>query len=590
MAEPGRLSGVAEPVIAVLGPTAAGKSELALRLAGDLGGEIINADSMQLYAGMDIGTAKLAVPERRGIPHHLLDVWDVRHAASVAEYQRLARAAIAEVTGRGRVPILVGGSGLYLRAALDELDFPGTDPAVRDRLEQELDRHGPGALHARLAELDPDAARGILPSNGRRIVRALEVIEVSGRPFTATLPRYESVYPAVQLGLRVPRAELDERIAGRVDRMWQAGSWPKCAAWAGRPARGPDREPRARLRAGAALAGRRVDRRAARDETIRATRRFARRQEAWFRRDPRVTWLDAGLGADRTGWRWLRSAHAVRQGAWHRERLRDPARPRQHHRSAGQPGRPAVRPARPGWAPTGCCAWCAPPSCPTAGATRRNGSWTTATRTAASRRCAATASGCSPATCSSMTWPEARPSRVATRAGIKQVRVEPDGRITVDMGPVTVLGAGRAVLGGAVVEGLRISVGNPHLAFLVDAQLDEFDLSVPPGLDPADFPDGGNVELIRVTGSSAISMRVHERGSGETRSCGTGAVAAAAAAAARYPAPTGPGTGCWQVTVPGGELTVRLEAGDELADRPGRDRRGRRAGSRLAGRGDQPPH
>ncbi len=158
-----------------------------------------------------------------------------------------------------------------------------------------------------------------------------------------------------------------------------------------------------------------------------------------------------------------------------------------------------------------------------------------------------------------MTWPAA--FGVATRAGIKQVHVEPDGRITVDMGPVTVLGASRAVLGGAVVEGLRISVGNPHLAFLVDGKLDKFDLSVPPGLDPADFPDGGNVELIRVTGSSAISMRVHERGSGETRSCGTGAVAAAAAAAARYPAPTGPGTGCWQVTVPGGELTVRLEAG-----------------------------
>jgi diaminopimelate epimerase len=141
------------------------------------------------------------------------------------------------------------------------------------------------------------------------------------------------------------------------------------------------------------------------------------------------------------------------------------------------------------------------------------------------------------------------------------VHVEPDGRITVDMGPVTLLGASRAVLGGVVLEGLRISVGNPHLAFLVDSKLDKFDLSVPPGLDPADFPDGGNVELVRVTGSSAISMRVHERGSGETRSCGTGAVAAAAAAAARFPAPTGPGTGCWQVSVPGGELTVRLEAG-----------------------------
>ena len=217
----------------------------------------------------------------------------------MAEYQRLARATIGEVTGRGRVPILVGGSGLYLRAALDELDFPGTDPAVRDRLERELDRHGPGALHARLAELDPVAARGILPSNGRRIVRALEVIEVSGRPFTATLPRYQSVYPAVQLGLRVPRAELDERIAQRVDRMWQAGFVAEVR-----------RLEQAGLRAGRTasralgyaqvlrfLAGEWTGEQA-REETIRATRRFARRQQAWFRRDPRVTWLDAGLGAD----------------------------------------------------------------------------------------------------------------------------------------------------------------------------------------------------------------------------------------------------------------------------------------------------
>ena len=296
---PGRLCGVAERVIAVLGPTAAGKSELALRLAADVGGEIINADSMQLYAGMDIGTAKLSVAERRGVPHHLLDVWDIGYPASVAEYQRLARAAIAGVSGRGRVPILAGGSGLYLRAALDELEFPGTDPAVRERLEQELARTGPGPLHARLAGLDPAAARGILPSNGRRIVRALEVIEVSGRPFTATLPRYESVYPVLQLGLRVPRAELDERIAARVDRMWQAGFVAEVR-----------RLDQAGLRAGRTasralgyqqvlrfLAGEWTEQQA-REETVKATRRFARRQEAWFRRDPRVSWLDAGHGAD----------------------------------------------------------------------------------------------------------------------------------------------------------------------------------------------------------------------------------------------------------------------------------------------------
>ena len=283
----------------MLGPTAAGKSDLALRLAEDLGGEIINADSMQLYAGMDIGTAKLTPAERRGIPHHLLDVWDVRYPANVAEYQQMARAAIAGVAARGRVPILAGGSGLYLRAALDDLNFPGTDPAVRARLEQELDRRGPGALHDRLATLDPAAARGILPSNGRRIVRALEVIEVSGQPFTATLPHYESVYPAVQIGLRVPRAELDERIAERVARMWQAGfvAEVRHLETAGL---------RTGRTASRALGYAQVLRYLAgdwtgplaREETVKATRRFARRQEAWFRRDPRVTWLDAGHGAD----------------------------------------------------------------------------------------------------------------------------------------------------------------------------------------------------------------------------------------------------------------------------------------------------
>jgi tRNA dimethylallyltransferase len=294
-----RTDGMADPVIAVLGPTAAGKSDLALRLAGELGGEIINADSMQLYRGMDIGTAKLTVAQRQGVPHHLLDVWDVRYPANVAEYQQMAREAIAEVTARGRVPILVGGSGLYLRAALDDLNFPGTDPVLRERLEAELAARGPAELHARLATLDPGAAAGILPSNGRRIVRALEVIELSGQPFTATLPRYESLYPSVQIGLRVSRAELDRRIAVRVAQMWRAGLVGEV--------RGLER---AGLREGRtasqalgyaqvlrALAGE-WDEDEAREQTVKATRRFARRQEAWFRRDPRVVWLDAGPGAD----------------------------------------------------------------------------------------------------------------------------------------------------------------------------------------------------------------------------------------------------------------------------------------------------
>jgi tRNA dimethylallyltransferase len=283
-------------VIAVVGPTAAGKSELSLRLALSLGGEVVNADSMQLYRGMDIGTAKLPAAERAGVPHHLLDVWDVGVAASVSEYQVLARSAIDGILARGRVPILVGGSGLYVRAAIDNLEFPGTDPQLRERLEGELATLGPAALHTRLASVDPAAAAAILPGNGRRIVRALEVIELSGRPFSATLPQYESVYETVQIGLDVPRAELDQRIADRVGRMWKQGlvDEVRVLAEAGL------REGRTASRAlGYAqvlrfLDGRWTEQEAA-VQTIRATRRFVRRQESWFRRDPRIRWLAADM-------------------------------------------------------------------------------------------------------------------------------------------------------------------------------------------------------------------------------------------------------------------------------------------------------
>jgi len=281
-------------VIAVVGPTAAGKSALALRLAHAVGGEIVNADSMQLYAGMDIGTAKLTAAQRQGVPHHLLDVWDIRQPASVAEYQRLARAAIGAIQRRGRVPILAGGSGLYVRAALDPLKFPGTDPHLRARLEAELAERGPAALHARLTGLDPAAAAAILPSNGRRIVRALEVIELSGQPFDATLPEYESVYPEVQIGLAVDRAELDRMIAGRTARMFTTGLVKEVTGLA----RVGLREGRTASRAlGYAQVLRFLDGEYSLEEacaqTILATRRFARRQEAWFRRDPRVYWLAA---------------------------------------------------------------------------------------------------------------------------------------------------------------------------------------------------------------------------------------------------------------------------------------------------------
>jgi tRNA dimethylallyltransferase len=281
-------------VIAVVGATATGKSSLAIELARALGGEIVNADSMQLYQGMDIGTAKEPESAWRGVPHHLLDIWPVTQAANVADYQKLARAAIDEITARARVPILAGGSGLYVRAALDDLDFPGTDPVTRDRLERELTDLGAPALHTRLARLDPAAAAAILPSNGRRIVRALEVIEVSGRPFTATMPSFEQNRPAVQLGLTLPRPELDRRIAARVDRMWQAGLEAEVAGLAAQGLRDGRTASRA---LGYQQVLRYLDGEwtleEARLETIKATRRFARRQESWFRRDPRVRWLDA---------------------------------------------------------------------------------------------------------------------------------------------------------------------------------------------------------------------------------------------------------------------------------------------------------
>jgi tRNA dimethylallyltransferase len=281
-------------VIAVVGATATGKSGLAIALARSLDGEVVNADSMQLYQGMDIGTAKEPEAARQGVPHRLLDVWPVTRTANVADYQKLARVAIDDIIARGHVPVLVGGSGLYVRAALDDLHFYGTDRGIRARLESELAGLGPAVLHARLAALDPAAAAAILPSNGRRIVRALEVIELTGGPFAATMPAYEQVRPAVQIGLTLPRPELDQRIAARVDRMWQAGFEAEVKGLVHEGLR----EGRTASRAlGYRQMLRHLDGELtldeARDETVKATRRFARRQESWFRRDPRVHWLDA---------------------------------------------------------------------------------------------------------------------------------------------------------------------------------------------------------------------------------------------------------------------------------------------------------
>lgn len=291
-------------VVVVVGPTATGKSDLALDLAQALSttkarAEIVNADAYQLYRGMDVGTAKVPPAERRGIVHHQLDVLDPTQDASVARYQEAGRADLDAIAGRGSRAVVVGGSGLYVRALLDAMDFPGTDATVRARLEARAEAEGRRALHAELEQLDPQAATSIGPHNTRRIVRALEVIEITGRPYTANLPRQEYVRPALQIGLDCSREVLDARVAGRVDRMWDAGLVDEVRALASPEQGGTG----AGLGVTAARAvgyaevlawwrGESTEAEA-REAVTANTRRLARKQMGWFGRDPRVHWLDA---------------------------------------------------------------------------------------------------------------------------------------------------------------------------------------------------------------------------------------------------------------------------------------------------------
>ena len=282
-------------VIAVVGATATGKSDLALDLAEELGGEVVNADAMQLYRGMDIGTNKLPVEQRRGIPHHLLDVLEVTDEATLADYQSRVEATILDVLGRGLVPILAGGSGLYVRAALDHLEIPPTDPVVRARLEAQAEGEGGSdALRHRLRELDPAAADAIEPNNIRRIIRALEVVEITGRPFSATAPTKRYRRPSLVIGLRDDWAALTQRIERRARGMWEDGLLDEVVRLDAAGLRGGRTASRA---IGYAQALGEIDGRWGRaeaiDDTARATRRYARRQESWWRPDPRVEWLDA---------------------------------------------------------------------------------------------------------------------------------------------------------------------------------------------------------------------------------------------------------------------------------------------------------
>lgn len=284
---------VRRPIVALIGPTASGKSELGMGLAAALGGEIVNADASQLYRGMDIGTAKLGVDERRRIAHHQIDVLDVADEARVAAYQSSARADLAAIRGRGNLPVVVGGSGLYVRALLDELDIPPTDPQVRVRFEAELAEYGAAALHARLAVLDPAAAVAINPGNERRVVRALEVIELTGRPFTASMPQRVYAEPTVVLGLLADRQVLNDRIEARVQAMWADGLIDEVRALEGMGLRG---SPTARKALGYSQALAHLDGdltvAQAQEDTFIATRKYARRQMAWFRPDPRISWLE----------------------------------------------------------------------------------------------------------------------------------------------------------------------------------------------------------------------------------------------------------------------------------------------------------
>lgn len=308
---------VVSPIVAIVGPTGAGKTELSLDLAQPLDGEIVNTDAMAIYQGMDIGTAKVPVSQRRGIAHHLLDLLPVTVPATVAEFQGWARSAVAEIRSAGRTPILVGGSALYTRAVIDSFEFPGTDPEVRARLDADLERLGPVALHKRLEELDPVAASKILPDNGRRIVRALEVIDITGEPFRATLPDLEYVDPhTIQIGVRIDRKVLDERIGRRVDEMFEGGFVDEVRRLLDQGLGSGRTASRAiGYREVAAYLAGETSLDQAREQTARATSRFARRQATWHRRDPRIHWIDWD-DPERVD-RSLAAIERVRRGAAH---------------------------------------------------------------------------------------------------------------------------------------------------------------------------------------------------------------------------------------------------------------------------------
>ncbi len=279
------------PVIAVVGPTGTGKSDLAISLAQELGGEIVNSDALQFYRGMDIGTAKLPINERGGIAHHLLDTMSIREEASVAAFQAQAREQFAQIRARGKVPVMVGGSGLYVRAALDVIDFPPTDPDTRRRLEAEVEAEGDGSLRRRLAEVDPVSAGRNLDL--RRAIRALEVYEISGRAFSSFMPQREYFAPAIQIGLNYERRALHAALENRVHKMDSMGLAEEVAGLLEQGLREGKTASRAiGYQQYIDYLDSQITRAEAIEQTVIATRKFARRQITWFNADARVSWLD----------------------------------------------------------------------------------------------------------------------------------------------------------------------------------------------------------------------------------------------------------------------------------------------------------
>jgi tRNA dimethylallyltransferase len=593
-------------VIAVVGPTAAGKSALSLDLARALDGEVVNADSMQLYRGMDVGTAKLTPAQRGSVPHHLLDIWPVTEPASVAEYQRLARAAVDGVLARGRTPLLVGGSGLYVRAVLEEFVFPGTDAALRTRLEEELAAVGPAAMHARLRVADPEAADRILPGNGRRIVRALEVIALTGRPFTAALPAPVPYYPVVQIGVDLDTDALDERIAARVDQMWAAGLVAETRALLdhglarGRTAsRALGYQQVLRFLAGELTEPQ------AHAETVRATRRFVRRQRSWFRRDPRVYWLDgqrpdlvaAALSRIRAA-DDLAPASSVAMGGLCGVRgddgvvgtdMRDGAGERDEDRTvrftkghgtgndfvilADPDGRLRLTPRlvaaicdrRRGIGADGVLRVVRTAKHPDAVGLAGAAEWFMDYWNADGSFAEMCGNGVRVFTRYLLDTGLAAPAPdglpIATRAGVVRA-VTGDREISVDMGLPRILDAAVATVGPLTLAGTAVDCGNPHLVCTLAADVDlaALDLSRAPGIDPEVFPAGANVEVVTAARplpgvDRHVRMRVYERGSAETLSCGSGACAVSAVVLRD----AGLDRGTVAVDVPGGRLTVTFD-------------------------------